>query len=476
MKRLTAVTAAVLLLFASCSSVTEPDTITNDVTTYETTTENIKQPIPVRDMGGTEMTVYIRWNTDGWDWNVNDFLTNELNGEPVNDAVFMRNKLVEERYNVSLKQEKSGSANGTQNLTSTIFAGDDSYDAVIMCGRDMTSLGLNGFLYNLLEVKNINPRIEYWNPWLTNILTVGGKLYYAMGDLSATDNRAVRSLFFNKDLFNDNKIAYPYNAVKEGKWTHDAFFDIVKIGLVDLDGNGVYDDNDRYGLYAQPSIGINLLYSSGEQLVSKDADDLLTATFDSERTVEIMSLVSEKLNDVSDRMVISNDYQKYIKQFAEGHSLLYSEVSLFIESFRKYDFNVGMLPMPKYDEAQENYSQFADGYCLNFAGIPVTNKAPEDIALILEALSAESQDTLTPAYYEICLTGKALRDVESEEMLDIIFNSYIIDYADLYNFSFRNTITSALMEKETVISKVQSVIDSAETLIDETNEKIKDIM
>ncbi len=135
-------------------------------------------------------------------------------------------------------------------------------------------------------------------------------------------------------------------------------------------------------------------------------------------------------------MNISYDYQTMIPLFAEGHSLFYSEVSLFIERFRQYEFDVGMLPMPKYDENQADYCQYADGGCLNLAAIPIDSKTPDDTALLLEAMSAESVDTLTKAYYDICVTGKSVRDEESVEMLDIIFRNYMIDYADLLGDSY----------------------------------------
>jgi len=51
---------------------------------------------------------------------------------------------------------------------------------------------------------------------------------------------------------------------------------------------------------------------------------------------------------------------------------------------------------------------------------------------ILEALAAESMNTLKPAYYDLSLKGKYVRDEESEEMLDLIFQSRIYDLGWLY--------------------------------------------
>ena len=128
--------------------------------------------------------------------------------------------------------------------------------------------------------------------------------------------------------------------------------------------------------------------------------------------------------------------------------------------------------MPKYSEAQEKYYPYADGYCLNLVGIPISNTVPEDAALVLEALSAVSPSTLTPAYYDICLTGKSIRDMESEAMLDIIFSSYTIDNCDLMQFSFMSTLSSALTKGGDIGSSVEKATRNAGATIEKANNRI----
>lgn len=54
--------------------------------------------------------------------------------------------------------------------------------------------------------------------------------------------------------------------------------------------------------------------------------------------------------------------------------------------------------------------------------------------VILEAMAAKSMYTVTPAYYDVALTYKYMRDADSAEMLDIILQSRIYDLAKIYNF------------------------------------------
>lgn len=471
--------ASVLLsaiLLVSCGSQSTIDNISNETSSDSTSTETEPAPlVPIRDLGGKTFTFYIRYEADGWDWNVSDFIADTQNGEPVNDAVYKRNSRVEDLYNCKIEQVKSGDAWGTGNIKNSILSGDGSYDGTILPGRGMVGLGLEGLLIDLNILPDIDLTKDYWNPKLCEELSLGGKSWYAMGDLSATDNRAVRCLFFNKDLFKKYELENPYELVNNGTWTIDKFLSMVSGGLVDLNGDGQYDENDQWGLYVQGTIGQNLFYATGNSFIAKEKDGTLSIAMDGEKTLAVMSDIADKVVRSKSAINISNDYEALIPLFADGHSLFYSEVSLFLERFRQYEFDVGVLPMPKYDENQADYSQFADGGCMSFAGIPIDSKTPDDTALLLEALSAESVDTLTKAYYDICLTGKSIRDEESSGMLDIIFRSYIVDYADLLGEAWSSKYTQGLIvalrgDKE-VASTVASATKMIQKRIDEVNNK-----
>ena len=460
------------LLLVSCGSGSTAQKDDTSPPDSEEQTTVAAPAVPVRDFGGKTFTFYIRYGADGWDWNVNDFVSDGEDGEPVNDAVYKRNSKIEEKYNCKIEQVKTNDEWGAGNIKTSIVAGDSAYDGTLMSSRMLVSLGLEGLLTDLTTLPDLDLTKDYWNPKLCKELSLGGKIWYAMGDLSATDNRAVRCLYFNKDLFEKYGLDNPYELVKSGDWTIDRFLGMVSGGLVDLNGDGKYTDDDQWGLFVQPAIGQNLYYSSGARIVNKDENDNLVLSLGTDAALGRMQDIADRVKTNKDAMNISYDYQTMIPLFAEGHSLFYSEVSLFIERFRQYEFDVGMLPMPKYDENQADYCQYADGGCLNLAAIPIDSKTPDDTALLLEAMSAESVDTLTKAYYDICVTGKSVRDEESIEMLDIIFKNYTIDYADLLGDNFTSPIIDALTGKKEVASTIASSSKIIQKKIDQVNEFI----
>ena len=64
--------------------------------------------------------------------------------------------------------------------------------------------------------------------------------------------------------------------------------------------------------------------------------------------------------------------------------------------------------------------------------MPITTPDKERTGLIVEAMCAASRKYIVPAYYDKVLTGKLIRDTESEEMLDVIFGSQIFDFGICY--------------------------------------------
>ena len=81
-------------------------------------------------------------------------------------------------------------------------------------------------------------------------------------------------------------------------------------------------------------------------------------------------------------------------------------------SLRNMDADFGVLPIPKYEEAQENYCSGATASVYVFC-VPKTAVNVETTGMLLEALAVEGMVVVNPAFYEVSLQGKVLRDSES---------------------------------------------------------------
>ena len=91
-------------------------------------------------------------------------------------------------------------------------------------------------------------------------------------------------------------------------------------------------------------------------------------------------------------------------------------------------------------------------------------------------MACESMYTLTPAYYDIALKNKYLRDPESEEMLDIILSSRTFDLGGVYMFNWGSVgsiFTSLLSSGQTTYqSQYDKKIKSATKTMNKAVEKI----
>ncbi len=122
--------------------------------------------------------------------------------------------------------------------------------------------------------------------------------------------------------------------------------------------------------------------------------------------------------------------------------LLFSMAALFYApQFRDMQDDWGIIPMPKYDETQQNYYSPGFPNCYPITVVPASNDAPDDTGILLEEMSYIGYTKLLPALYDTVLSGKCARDEDSVEMLDIIFGNTLYDIGMIYDFGgIRTTI------------------------------------
>ena len=135
---------------------------------------------------------------------------------------------------------------------------------------------------------------------------------------------------------------------------------------------------------------------------------------------------------------------------------------------RSYEFDYGLLPIPKYDESQDRY--YHDGNIGNtrLMAIPKTCRDLEREGILLEAFAYESYRSVLPWYYEVLMTKKNVRDEESGLMLELIYNTRAFDFAYVYDnfgmsFCFSTQVTAGNASLSSYYAKNEKV---ASKLID----------
>ena len=391
------------------------------------------------DFGGAEYRVLTRADDE---YNC-EFAEDEI-GEVVNDALYRRQLAVEDRLNVKITPIKrlGNWENQSQFLNpmrASIRAGTDDYDIIAGYAYYITPFALDGNFLNLAQFPNIDYAQPWWPDSITTHLKIANKLYFTAGDYSLTLIRSLNCLFFNKEIAQDFAVPNLYQIVLAGDWTFDKFNETARSVSRDLNGDGVLDLEDLYGLVTR---WYDVYFSAFQLPISETAPNgnLQVAVYN-EKFIAAYDKIYELTHGDHALPVRYLNANASLEQslFANNQALFLGRNLEISENFRDMAADYGILPYPKYDKSQDNYYTVShDDYSL--LSVPVTAD-PGRFAMIgavTEALAAEGYRKVTPAYFEIALKNKYSRDDESSQMLDILVAGNTFQPAVIYSGSLGN--------------------------------------
>ena len=408
--------------------------------------------------------------------------TEGMNGEIFNDAVYNKNIFIEEKYNVNLKIEFGPDWDSTPvDLKKNVLAGDSPYDLYLAhINVGVTGMTADGLVRDWNDVPYVDFDKPWWNSSTKDMLAINGKIYWTVSSMSMPDTVV---LLFNKQMLQNHGLENPYELVRSGKWTIDKLAEISKSVTIDLDNDGKWTKNDQYGLeYGKSWQTEYLMYAMGGNMFLLDSGG------------------NPELNLLNPKMI--SIYEKMWDLFYTGNpAFLYDQTTgptnnvptIGIESdrilFCQYLLNTcralnavevdyGIVPLPKFDEKQENYLAFTHSslYC-----IPViaTKEKLEMTGFLMEALARLGHRDILPMYHDTVLKIKTSRDDDSSEMLDIIFGNPTDDIVNHYNLdndvTYFFTRTMIAGKKQNYISEVEKIQDKIKIKYDEFYAKARAI-
>ena len=427
----------VMLFLVSCAAIPNADAETTTTAAAEI------EEIPAVDYGGYKFTFLVSVNATLASLIWNDFHAEEETGDVINDAVFRRNTFIEDKYNIKIndivrEHNEGRERQGTVDLIKkSIAAGDNDYDAVMLGGYGACIAGLEGLLRDLNDMPPIDLTKRYWDQNANRDLMIKGKMFYTTGSISNIANECTYAILFNKKLVEDYELPNLYEIVKNGQWTYEKFIQIASMVSADLNGDSKFDENDLYGALVWGDTMLSVINSIGEKCAYLDKDGQIQLSLYNERAIRSFEMFMDFLFDKTKAF----GYQHQIgdwsgtvanNMFTNNQALFYLQTMELVVRLRAMETDFGVLPYPKLDVTQPQYYNPISAWGIGFICVPLVQEDSVRTATILEAMAAESLNTLQPAYYEIALKGKFIRDLESEEMLDLIFSTRIYDLGWLY--------------------------------------------
>ncbi|MCL2099625.1 MAG: extracellular solute-binding protein [Oscillospiraceae bacterium] len=450
---LTAAALIFLLFFLISCSEAEPGSAENDNSGIvpdalepepEKQTEPFPEPdVPEADYGGTAFNVlYPFWGA----------FETQLFGDPetsyateMDDAIWRRNTKIEGQLNISFNPIVRGERGNDaikEMLTlvrQSVMAGDGAYDLVFIHPMaDLGTFAQGQLLRDWNKMPHVDLSKPYWNQSLKDTLEINGILLYASNDVIIPSPSV---MYFNKELVRDYNLPDPYDYVRDGSWTWDKFSEMAKQVTRDLNGDGIFDENDLYGfsILLDGSPMISMMHACDQYITRFDEEGMPVIDIMSEKLVSLIDMIYDLVWTGNQTFTWTTDIwsegpvrELHENFFPKGHALFTpgSPSHGASEQYRAMEVDFGILPYPKYTGTQEKYIS------LNHAGlmvIPQDTKNPEMAGIVTELLGAESLRYTIPAYFDILLTHKGVRDDDSLEMMEIIFGNIVYDFG--YNFS-----------------------------------------
>ena len=184
-------------------------------------------------------------------WYEDEVTVSDLNGEVVNDSVYERNINVENRLGVKINNIKIPYANSNSStvdaISKAVLSGTPDYDIVYANAYVSIDASIKGIYRDLLSADYLDLSKSYWAQGVTEAVEFKGSQFLATGSIALSTMRFAFVTIFNKNMFDANGISYLYDVVREGKWTLDYQYALVRDMYIDTNGSNTADEGDMYG-------------------------------------------------------------------------------------------------------------------------------------------------------------------------------------------------------------------------------------
>lgn len=436
-------------LFSCADSTQQPNN--TETNPEESTTA---QPEVTYDFEGND------FNIIGIHGAMNNFADEEQTGDVLNDTLVERDRKVQEKLNVTLNYTvMSGDSEVATYVQNSVLAGTNDYNMLCGSAIKLSSLGVNDILYDINEIDEIKTDSPEWSTLVAQSCNLNGKLYFLCGDILPVLYTIPGCIFMNCTAASEYNITKDevYEVVESGKWTLDKLISYTKNKFYDLNDNSVIsstdDDYIGYLSCAGPLATGVLMVGAGMNLCT-DTSNGTTVELMNEKTLALI----DKMKTLFGEYTANTDSDSFHKTFRENRTIFAQHyTSSAFTRYRDVESDFAILPMPKYDEKQENYRNMMNPWGAAFVAFPNYIDS-EYVGIVTQTMAEISYEELRPVVYETCFKVKGARDDKSAEMLDLIFNNLYVDNNAIYDFgSSMSTLSSALFEGKELASAWASI-------------------
>lgn len=487
MKRILALVLALVMLatmFIACKK-DDVDDDNNDYVQREDPYE--KDDLPNTLNYGGETVTMLYWSDN---LHKDEFEITEPSDDMVANASYMRNRTVEQRLKIKFDYVSTpGNTNNTQAfvqfLNRDISSGACEYDIFGCYGLTTASCATANLCMDLKEYDYINFDKPWWPERLAEEATINKRLYFASGDIATSYLYEMYMMFYNTDMITEYKFdTDPLTYAINGTWTWDKFYTYcAAVGANDANSNQTVDGDDKYGFIAEIGTLCPIFFSADLKMFSHDRTGGISVAEEcfSNKADTFIADFNNFLH--SSGTALYYELQDYkVKDFFSNSNTLFmiNQAAVAKKTLAtKEGLNYGILPMPKYDEEQEQYvSTLANGFSLYGISIGVAKEEGRDemCSAVLECLASESYRQISPVLFETVMKLRYSPNAQSSQVYDIVRSTVQFDLSRIFHKAlesipqslFKNTIrdnkswgAQATTTTRTLNNLIEEVIMSA---------------
>ncbi|MCL2517155.1 MAG: hypothetical protein FWF15_01205, partial [Oscillospiraceae bacterium] len=207
----------------------------------------VKDGLPDKDFGGDRFAIVTQSHM------IDDVYIETEMGDVILDAVYARNRAVEERFNVVISAIDGTYGANNAFVSKNVLAGDDVFELMLGQAVATSELVLKDMMLDWYLLPYVNFAQPWWVASTVDDLTYCGKAYIAIGDFSLSAMYETYCVYYDKVVAENYGITDVYEIVNAGKWTIDKLSELTKDVYRDLNGDGIKDIDDYYGFSTDPS-------------------------------------------------------------------------------------------------------------------------------------------------------------------------------------------------------------------------------
>ena len=435
----------------------------------ETTTDPGNTPPPPEkiDMNGYTYRAFVRSNNQtGGDtmedgnpsFYCEDFWIDTTAGEPedaLSYAVYMRNKEIENDYNVKIRQEKN-TINMVQELE-RFYQNSEKFDLTIILAKSAATAATQNLLTELKGLSTLDLTNEAFDQNSIKELSMANKLYYLSGDMNISTLDSVAPTVVNLERYEnyaegivetfegDPMYADVYNLVTAGKWTMDTMLKIAEVATSDADtSDGVLgtSDQDNVGYFQYATSAIYYFYGSGGRLTQMTEEGSPEFVIQSPQNQELYDYIYDNFHPSIRNIKYPYGFSGPRKtNFIVNANTLFTDMTLWDvrkDLYLNGNFEYGLLPTPVYEEG-DSYNSVVYFYnTVHLWAVPSLCTDLEKAQILMNVMASYSsikkEGSTMDGYYTRTLYFTVAPDPSARKVMDIIKNSTVYDIALLYNW------------------------------------------